>query len=63
MKTETQTYLDKAAEFLLKAHTGLAVARKVPVMAENAARDAYYAAFHASKAFIFERNRKGPQEP
>jgi uncharacterized protein (UPF0332 family) len=28
---------------------------QAPVKAEDAARNAYYAAFHAAKAFIFER--------
>jgi uncharacterized protein (UPF0332 family) len=58
VKPETQAHIDKAAQCLRKAHAGLLAARTVPDMAENAARDAYYAAFHAAKALIFERTGK-----
>ena len=59
MKSVTQAHMTKAEQSLLKAAAGLDAASTLPVMAENAARDAYFAAFHAAKALIFERTEKG----
>lgn len=53
MKPETRKFLDKA-------HGDLADARMVAAveLSHIAARSAYYAAFHAAEAFIFERTGK-----
>lgn len=58
MKPEAEAHIGKAAESLRKASASLAAIASVPEMAENAARDAYYAAFHTAKALIFERTGK-----
>ena len=58
MKPETNAHIVKARQCLRKARAGLDAATIETAMAENAARDAYYAAFHAAKAIIFERTGK-----
>ena len=50
MKPESRRYLDAAERFLLKAKTILSV--NLP---DEAGRAAYYAAFHAAQALIYER--------
>ena len=55
MKAETKGHLDRAAILLRRAHIDVAALVHEPLKAEDAARNAYYAAFHAAKAFIFER--------
>jgi uncharacterized protein (UPF0332 family) len=50
----TLAHLDKASLGLTKARAMLAAAATVPAMAEEAARCAYYAAYHAAKALVFE---------
>ena len=55
MKPEAQAHLDKAAKCLIKARAELAVVSTEVSLAEDAARNAYYAAFHAAQALIFER--------
>ncbi len=51
MKSETADYLDKA-------RTCLADARQIATLPRLAAREAYYAAFHAAEAYIFEHTGK-----
>ena len=51
MKAET-------ADYLAKARTCLADARQIIALPRLAAREAYYAAFHAAEAYIFERTGK-----
>ncbi len=50
----------EAKDYLEKAHAHLGDARKVAAigLANLAARSAYYAAFHAAQALIFERTGK-----
>jgi uncharacterized protein (UPF0332 family) len=55
VKPETQAHLDKADLSLTKARVALAAAATTSAMAEEAARSAYYAAFHAAQALAFER--------
>ncbi len=50
MKEESALYLEKARWHLANAST--IAAAKIP---EVAAREAYYAAFHAAQCYIFER--------
>ena len=58
MKPETREHVAKASRCLVKARAELAVATNEPTVAEDAARNAYYAAFHAAQALIFERTGK-----
>ena len=58
MTPEAQSHLDRAADCLTKARLDLGIAAQVSLKAEDAARNAYYAAFHAAKAFLFERMGK-----
>lgn len=58
MKAESQAYLDKARHCIVKARAELALAAAEPLLAEDSARNAYYAAFHAAQALIFERTSK-----
>lgn len=51
MKAETAAYLAKARECL-------ADAGRVAALPRLAAREAYYAAFHAAEAYIFEHTGK-----
>jgi uncharacterized protein (UPF0332 family) len=53
MTPEAKDYLDKAREHLDEARKIAAIG-----LAKAAARSAYYAAFHAAQAFIFERTGK-----
>ena len=53
MKPETGKFLDKARGDLADAKKIVAIE-----LANVAARSAYYAAFHAAEAFIFERTGK-----
>ena len=53
MKPETQAYLGKADCSLDKARMVLAI--KLP---DEAGRHAYFAAFHAAQALIFEHTAK-----
>lgn len=55
MKPETTSHLNRATVFLAKANIDITISIQQPIMAEDAARNAYYAAFHAAKALIFER--------
>jgi uncharacterized protein (UPF0332 family) len=55
VKPETKGHLDRADVMLHRARIDVTVLAQEPVKAEDAARNAYYAAFHAAKAFIFER--------
>lgn len=55
MKPETKKYFEKAARCLGNARAELAAAAARPELADDAARNAYYAAFQAAKALIFER--------
>jgi uncharacterized protein (UPF0332 family) len=55
VKPEAKAHLDRAGVFLIKARIDSTAAAQEPLKAEDAARNAYYAAFHAAKAFIFER--------
>jgi len=56
MKPETAAYLDRADRSLSNARAILAIN-----IAEAAGREAYYAAFHAAEALIFERTDKTPK--
>jgi uncharacterized protein (UPF0332 family) len=58
VKSESQAYLDKARLCIVKARVELASAASEPLIAEDAGRNAYYAAFHAAQALIFERTGK-----
>lgn len=58
MKSESADHLAKTEQCLRKAVVILAIAATEPVMAESAAREAYYAAFHAAKALIFEKTSR-----
>ena len=53
MKEATAAYFDKARQSLDKARRVLAIG-----IHDEAGRHAYYAAFHAAQALIFERNGK-----
>ena len=55
MTPEATSHLDRATAFLTKANIDISISLQEPIMAEDAARNAYYAAFHAAKALIFER--------
>lgn len=50
MRPETRRYLDTAERFLLKAQAILSVD-----LPDEVGRAAYYAAFHAAQALIYER--------
>ena len=56
MKPETKGHLDRAAADLIRAPAAVGTMKEEPVTAEDVARNAYYAAFHAAKALIFERS-------
>ena len=56
MTPEAKAHLDRAGVFLIRARVDVAAAVQEPLMAEDAARNAYYAALHAAKALIFERS-------
>ena len=58
MNPEAKAHLDRAGIFLIRARIDVATAAQEPLKAEDAARSAYYAAFHAAKALIFERLAK-----
>jgi uncharacterized protein (UPF0332 family) len=58
MKPGTLEILAKAEVSLKKAEISLSTVQHAPFMAEEAARLAYYAAFHAAQAFVFERSDK-----
>jgi hypothetical protein len=61
VKEEALLYLEKARWRL--ANAGAIAAANIP---EVAAREAYYAAFHAAECYIFEQNgnaAKNPQGP
>jgi uncharacterized protein (UPF0332 family) len=53
MKEATAAYLEKAGQSLDKARRILAIG-----IQDEAGRQAYYAAFHAAQALIFERSGK-----
>jgi len=55
VKPETKAHLERAAVFLTRARIDVATTAQEPLKAEDGARNAYYAAFHAAKALIFER--------
>lgn len=61
MKPEAQAHLDTARLSLEKARACLVASLQAPVLAEDAARDAYYVAFHAAQALIVERTGKHPR--
>jgi len=56
MKPRTESYLKNAALSLTKGRDNLGIGH-----ADEAARHAYYAAFHAAHALIFERTGKAPR--
>lgn len=60
MTPEAQAHLDTA--HLTKAKAGLQASAQEPSLAENAARDAYYVAFHAALARL-SSVRAGSQRP
>lgn len=53
MNSQTEAYLEKSREMLQDARTVLAAA-----LPKHAARMAYFVAFHAAQALIFERQGK-----
>jgi uncharacterized protein (UPF0332 family) len=55
VKPETKGHLDRAAADLTRARMAATTMTQDPITAEDVARNAYYAAFHAAKALIFER--------
>lgn len=55
MKPEAGKHFEKAGRCLANGRAELAAAASRPELAEDAARNAYLAAFHAAKALIFER--------
>jgi uncharacterized protein (UPF0332 family) len=55
LKPETQAHIAKARRCVIKARAELSGARDEPALIEDAARNAYYIAFHAAQALIFER--------
>ena len=55
MTPEAKAHVERAEAFLIKARIDMAAAAQEPLKAEDAARNAYYAALHAAKALIFER--------
>ncbi len=61
MTPEAQAHFDTARLSLTKAKAGLQASALEPNLAENAARDAYYVAFHAATALIVERTGKQPK--
>lgn len=61
MTPEARAHLDTARLSLTKAKAGLRASAQEPSLAENAARDAYYVAFHAALALIVERTGKQPK--
>ena len=61
MRPEAAAHLATAHHSLVRAHGGMAATASVPAMAEGAARDAYYAAFHAAQALIVERTGHEPK--
>ena len=61
MKPEARAHLDAARFTLVKAKAGVQASTHEPSLAENAARDAYYVAFHAALALIVERTGKEPK--
>ena len=61
MRAEAVAHLATARLCLVRGHGGIAAAAAVPVMAEGAARDAYYVAFHAAQALIVERTGHEPK--
>ncbi len=61
MTPEARAHLDTACLSLIKAQAGLRASAVEPSLAENAARDAYYVAFHAAHALIVERTGREPK--
>jgi uncharacterized protein (UPF0332 family) len=55
VKPESRKHFEKAERCLANGSAELAAAASRPELAEDAARNAYLAAFHAAKALIFER--------
>jgi uncharacterized protein (UPF0332 family) len=55
VKSETRAHLERAAEHVERAEATLSLVVARPLVSADAARNAYYAAFHAAKALIFER--------
>ena len=55
MKPETAAHLGKAERCLANGRAELVAADAEPGLTDDAARNAYYAAFHAAKALLFER--------
>jgi uncharacterized protein (UPF0332 family) len=55
VKADTRAHLDRARQFLARADACLGLLPQQALAAEDAARNAYYAAFHAAQALIFER--------
>lgn len=62
MTPEASAHLARADELLRRANSCLTAALVEPLAAEGAARDAYYAAFHAAHALIMERTGKRPKK-
>jgi uncharacterized protein (UPF0332 family) len=58
VKRETLAHVEKARHCLIKAQVELVAAATEPRLVEDVARNAYYVAFHAAQALIFERTDK-----
>jgi uncharacterized protein (UPF0332 family) len=54
---EAKVHLDRAGDFLRRADAALLSSAQEPLVVDDAARNAYYSAFHAATALIFERTR------
>lgn len=61
MKPELNAHIQTARLSLTKAKACLHAAAAEPMLAEDAARDAYYAVFHAAQALIMERIGRSPK--
>jgi uncharacterized protein (UPF0332 family) len=61
MIPEVAAHLARAKEILRRAHADIGLLAQEPLKAEDAARNAYYAGFHAAKAFILDRTGLAPQ--
>jgi uncharacterized protein (UPF0332 family) len=61
MTPEAQAHLDTARLALAKARLELQASAQDPILAEDAARNSYYVAFHAAQALIVERTGKRPK--
>jgi uncharacterized protein (UPF0332 family) len=58
VKAEAAAFIEKAEASLRAARLSVGLAVQEPSLAGEAARQAYYAAFHAAQALIYERTGK-----